>query len=220
MNKSEQINELASALCKAQAMMGGAVKDAKNPHFKNDYATLESVIECIRAPFLTNGLSYTQLLGEGDGTHVIIETVLLHTSGQWLSERFAIPTTKHDAQGFGSAVTYGRRYTLAALGGIAQVDDDGEAARHAAKADDKPKYGTNGAEVCKIEFDRLPPDEQTSMRLHGSIVIACKTPEFATDYIDKQEFTHEERMALWHLLPSALRASIKKVQAAQLATQA
>ena len=129
MNKSDQINHLAAALCKAQAEMGGAVKDAKNPFFKSSYADLTSVIKAIKEPFANNGLSYSQLpvTSEGGGG-VGVTTILMHSSGQWLESEFYLPLAKKDPQGGGSAITYARRYALQAIAGIPTADDDAEAA--------------------------------------------------------------------------------------------
>lgn len=121
------IADLAAALCKAQAQMEGAKKDANNPHFKSKYADLASVWDAIRAPLTSNGLSVVQLLRSIQGG-VEVETILMHASGQQISDVFAMPATKNDAQGYGSAATYARRYALMAMVGVAPEDDDGNAA--------------------------------------------------------------------------------------------
>lgn len=129
MNKSESISNLAKALCKAQNEMGGAVKDAKNPFFKSNYADLTAVIKAIKEPFANNGLSYSQfpVTSEGGGG-VGVVTVLMHSSGEWLESEFYLPLAKKDPQGGGSAITYARRYALQAMAGIPTADDDAEAA--------------------------------------------------------------------------------------------
>lgn len=121
------IADLAAALCKAQAQMEGAKKDAANPHFKSKYADLASVWDAIRAPLTSNGLSVVQLLRSTQGG-VEVETILMHASGQQISDVFAVPASKNDAQGYGSAATYARRYALMAMVGVAPEDDDGNAA--------------------------------------------------------------------------------------------
>jgi hypothetical protein len=114
--------------------MGGAKKDSTNPHFKTAYADLASIWDACRAPLANAGLSVVQLVSS-DATqgvphcgHAIIETILAHSSGEWVSSTLAVPLTKSDAQGLGSAITYGRRYALAAIVGVCPADDDGEAA--------------------------------------------------------------------------------------------
>jgi len=130
MNKSESISSLAAALAKAQGAMKGAVKDSANPFFKSKYADLASVVEAIRAAFSANGLSYIQTVEPSDKDEVRVETTLLHASGEWIScGILALPVNKVDCQGFGSALTYARRYSLSAAVGIAaEADDDGNAA--------------------------------------------------------------------------------------------
>ena len=89
MNKSESITELAKALCKAQGAMGGAHKGANNPFFKSKYADLSAVIQAIKEPFASNGLSYVQFPIESGG-RVGIETILMHESGEFLSNEFTM----------------------------------------------------------------------------------------------------------------------------------
>jgi hypothetical protein len=127
MKASESIAKLAAALCKAQHQMGGAVKDASNPFFKSKYADLGAVVKAIKEPFAENGLSYVQFPLSTDN-RIGIVTRLMHSSGEWLEQEFCTPASKLDAQACGSILTYYRRYSLAAIAGVPQVDDDGEAA--------------------------------------------------------------------------------------------
>ena len=94
---------------------------------KSKYADLSSVVQAIKEPFANHGLSYVQFPVE-DGGRVGIETILMHESGEWLSNSFTVQLTKQDAQGAGSAITYCRRYGLQAVAGIPSEDDDGNAA--------------------------------------------------------------------------------------------
>jgi hypothetical protein len=129
---SEQINELATALAKAQGTMGGALKDSANPFFKSRYADLESVWTACRKALAENGLSVVQSASETDAG-VAVTTMLLHSSGQWMRDTLPLHPKDTSPQGIGSAITYGRRYALAAMAGVYQTDDDAEAAhgRHA-----------------------------------------------------------------------------------------
>ena len=127
MNKSETIGALAGALSKAQAEIRGAIKDTANPFFKSKYADLSSVWEACREQLTKNGLSVVQTNKAGDG-RVIVETILMHTSGEWISGELDMKPVKDDPQGVGSAITYARRYALAAIVGVAPEDDDGNAA--------------------------------------------------------------------------------------------
>lgn len=125
---SEQIDLLAASLVKAQAMIDKATKDRTNPHFKSKYADLESVIDAVKPALAVNDLAFIQKFHDCDNG-VKIETILIHKSGQTLScGILMIPASKHDAQGFGSAASYAKRYGLQAALGVASSDDDGNAA--------------------------------------------------------------------------------------------
>jgi hypothetical protein len=126
---SETIGKIAAAVATASADIGAAKKDAKNPHFKNDYATLESAINASKGALQAQGVFVVQSpgeMGEGQGTFVLnVVTRLVHSSGEWIETVCHIPLQKKDAQGVGSAVTYGRRYGLMAALNIPASDDDG-----------------------------------------------------------------------------------------------
>jgi len=132
MKTSESIAKLAAALCRAQQSMGGAVKDSKNPFFKSNYADLGAVVKAVKEPFAENGLSYVQF-PVGKGNRIGITTRLMHSSGEWMEREFTIPFTQIDPQKAGSVLTYFRRYSLAAVAGVPQVDDDAEAAMFQAR---------------------------------------------------------------------------------------
>jgi hypothetical protein len=125
MNKSENIQDLAKALCAVQSKIKGAQKDSKNPFFDSKYADLQSVWDSCRELLGANGLSIAQTF-EPCENGVVVTTTLLHSSGQWLSGSLRLPAVKQDPQAYGSAITYGRRYALAAMIGIYQTDDDAE----------------------------------------------------------------------------------------------
>lgn len=126
MNTSTTIAIIASALTKAQGKIGAAVKDARNPFFKSKYADLGSVMEACKQPLLEQGISVLQLVGMENGTGYL-ETVLLHESGEFISDRMPLVCAKpHDPQAFGSAITYARRYALQSALFIPAEDDDAE----------------------------------------------------------------------------------------------
>lgn len=126
-NQSPTLGALAAALAKAQGEMTGAKKDALNPHFKSKYADLASVWDACRAALSKNGLAVVQRVF-ADPAGVGVRTMLVHAGGEWIEEVLVVPVQQRSAQGYGSAVTYGRRYALAAMVGIAAEDDDGQAA--------------------------------------------------------------------------------------------
>jgi hypothetical protein len=131
MKQSESITDLATALCLAQAEMGGAVKDSNNPFFKSSYADLTSVIKVIKEPFARHGLSFVQLpVTSAGGNGIGVTTMLMHSSGQWIQSEYLLPMDKVTPQGAGSAITYARRYALQSLVGIPSVDDDSEMAMY------------------------------------------------------------------------------------------
>ncbi len=121
-----------SALAKALPTVDGASKSANNPHFKSKYADLASVIEAIR-PVAEHGIWFRQMPIEHE-SGACIKTLYVHASGELDAGDCFVPASKKDAQGFGSAMTYARRYGLMAAFGIAPEDDDGNAATKAPPA--------------------------------------------------------------------------------------
>jgi hypothetical protein len=128
--QSENINELATALAKAQAEMTHAAKDSKNPHLKSKYADLSAILDAARPHLAKNGLSVVQITESDEAGSVILMSQLSHASGQWIRSWYPVKPVKNDPQGFGSALTYARRYSYAAIAGVAASgeDDDGNAA--------------------------------------------------------------------------------------------
>ena len=123
------MKELATAMAKAQGQIKTALKDSKNPHFKSSYADLTSVWDACREALTKNGFSVIQRTDFDAGGEVWLETMLLHSSGEHVSSRYPLRPLKQDPQGYGSAITYARRYCLAAIVGVvADEDDDGNAA--------------------------------------------------------------------------------------------
>ena len=150
MKTSEQLNELAPALAKAQADFPPIEFDAVNPHFKSRYATLAAIRKAVQPVLGANGLSTIQSLDDSEPGQVTCTTRLLHQSGQWVECSVRVPTGKDNAHGVGSAITYGRRYTLSAiLGVVADDDDDANGAVEA-----KPKPAKRADKSSPIE-DKL-----------------------------------------------------------------
>jgi len=128
MKTSTTVEKIAPALLKAQKEITFAVKDSTNPHFKSSYADLESVIEAIKKPLNDNGIIFIQSFSPSESGKLNLTTRLMHESGEWIEDELTMPLQKNDAQGYGSAATYSRRYALAAITGLYQADDDGNEA--------------------------------------------------------------------------------------------
>lgn len=128
--QSEHIGKLAEALAKAQSTMGEAKEDSKNPFFKSTYADLTSIWRACKKSLADNGLSVVQTTDMHEDK-VVVLTTLLHSSGEWMKGRMPLYLTKFDAQSLGSAITYARRYALAAIVGVCKEgeDDDAEKAQ-------------------------------------------------------------------------------------------
>ena len=133
--------KLDAALAKAQGEIEAAAKDSVNPHFKNRYADIAAVWAAIRPAMAKHGISVTQWPVHAEDGRLHIVTRLAH-AGEWIRAHFSIPVTKQDPQGYGSSITYARRFALAAaVGVVADEDDDGNAAsaRPAARQEPKPE---------------------------------------------------------------------------------
>ena len=173
MTKSDNINELATALAKAQGAIQGAIKDSTNPFFKSNYADLASVWGSCRKALSENGLSVVQTTDSDNLEIVVVHTMLLHSSGQYITGSLSMKPVKMDPQGIGSAISYARRYALAAIAGIYQEDDD--ANRATGEIFDRPmlKVPLKGVVSADVETrentepapDVQPPPESLSMRL-------------------------------------------------------
>jgi hypothetical protein len=127
MKMSESITAIAPALVKAQVLIEDAVKDSSNPAFRSKYADLSAVLAVIREPMALNDLCVLQSPARAEGG-VEVETLILHKSGEWISQNCFIPINKWDAHGTGSGITYGRRYGLMSIFCIGTEDDDGNTA--------------------------------------------------------------------------------------------
>lgn len=174
---SPQISELASALIQVQREMAPATKDGNNPFTKSRYATLNSVMDSCREALLAHGIWLTQLpvpappeLGPG---HIGLLTKLTHAeSGQWQSAYMVIPLPKADPQGMGSAISYGRRYSLTAMLGMVMEDDDGEGAKlpQQRKTSPSPPKTKKEAKQSNLanddDLDNLPQLEGITYQTH------------------------------------------------------
>lgn len=115
--------KLFEALCKAQSELKPAALDMVNPHYKSKYASLSSVMEAIKTPLAKNGLSFIQCV-ENEGEAYYLKTILAHASGEKIESRVQLILGRRDMQGLGSSITYARRYSLSAMLGVVDTDDD------------------------------------------------------------------------------------------------
>lgn len=167
------MKEVATALAKAQLKFGKALKNAENPHYKRRYADLASCLEAVTTALNEEGLALVQQAHDAEHG-VAIETIVYHTTGESISfGKLFVPVSKNDAQGYGSALTYARRYGVMLLG-IAPEDDDGEAA---SKAPPKPirkartkeilegvLMSVNTTEDLTLVWKGMTPDERDQVR--------------------------------------------------------
>ena len=153
-NMSAAIGTLAKALAAAQSQIEGAKKDSENPFFRAAYADLASVWEACRTPLSNNGLAVIQTV-DGSPEVVWVTTTLAHSSGEWIRGTLRMKPVKADPQGIGSAITYARRYALAAIVGVAPEDDDGNAA--SGKHDNKQPPPSQEFKVPVVSSPWVPP---------------------------------------------------------------
>ena len=171
--------DFAKALCMFQSKASGAAKKATNPHFKAKYADLSAVLDAIREPMAEAGLAFTQFAETDDRQSVCITTMIMHETGEYMQSTLCVPVSKGDAQGLGSAITYGKRYALQAMLGVPSEDDDGNAAvqkvtkpavtpeaRQMAISALHEVAKTKGEMAMIDEFKKLPPAIAKSLTDH------------------------------------------------------
>lgn len=155
MTTSETIGAIAPALIKAQSQMQGITKEGKNPAFRSKYVTLDSILDTLRPILTSNGLMLTQGSTPPWGVESItVESRIIHTSGEWIATTVTIPVTKPDAHGLGSALTYGRRYSVSALLAISADEDDD--ANGAVQAQESFRRGPQGNIVIDTPIKPAP----------------------------------------------------------------
>ena len=190
---------IASAFVRAKRKFGPALKDKTNPAFRSKYADLGACIDAVEDALLAEGIALYQETFH-DEAGVTLETVMLHESGESLRcGKLHVPASKRDPQGFGSALTYARRYSLMAACGIAAEDDDGNAAVKAMKH--RPKGGVIVEKPAMSICEKVAEAINEHMA-KGDVMGAFEECQGITD--------SEEKTYLWSLLPSATRSAIKK----------
>lgn len=192
MMQSEKIDQLAAALSKVQSALSPAIKDSKANYGK--YADLTSVWDACRKPLSDNGLSVAQGFGRDDKDGYVW-TTLMHSSGQWVSGECPLILGKRDPQGVGAAMTYYRRYSLAAILGITQDDDDAQSAM--------PKHKSIEAPAPMPSPAPANAKEATADEFHAATEAAAKLHQ-ARDI--------EELRIAWTLVPANLRPSLESLK--------
>lgn len=194
------MKNIATAMVKAQRAFGPALKTNTNPHFRSKYADLSACVEAVIDALNANGIALIQQTRQ-DETGVTVETMFLHESGETLSSGpLHVPAAKQDPQGYGSALTYARRYSLMAACGIAPEDDDGNAASK------RPSIKHSPVEPVGVTPERLSliTDTADAIKERFASTDVVGAYELAAEWTDS-----EERQALWKQLPSNIRSAIK-----------
>ena len=192
------MKNIASALVKAQRGFAPALKTSTNPHFRSKYVDLAGCVEAVVDSLNAAGIALIQRTSQDD-TGVTVETVFVHESGEMLEcGTLHVPAAKQDPQGYGSALTYARRYSLMAACGIAPEDDDGNAASR--------------VKVSATKTDLVPTNR---LSILADVAAAIGERMGVNDLIgafeEYQGITDiEEKTALWAMLDSKTRSSIKK----------
>lgn len=187
MQTSEHINELATALAKAQGQIRAALKDSINPHFRSRYADLSAVWDACRAELSSNGLSVIQTPTAAEPGHAALTTMLLHSSGQYIHDTAITRLTKDDAQGLGSAITYLRRYSLAAMVGVvADEDDDGNTATNRPAQPQRAEPPAIGTQARPTGDKPLTPNTEAGKRYFDRFeqVVGGRTWKHAATFLN------------------------------------
>jgi hypothetical protein len=204
--QSAQLDQLAVSLAKAQGEMENVKKGAENPFFKSKYADLASVWEAARVPLSKNGLSVIQSVTSDDAHHWL-ETTLLHSSGQFVSDTIKLTLKDDTMQGLGSAITYARRYQLSAFVGVSpDDDDDGNAASGKV---DKPQNGRTATKPppetqADKDFNAMPSQGDQLKRIADGFAILG-----VTDQVKKGKMVREWGLSFDNL--DAIEAKINEL---------
>lgn len=194
--------KIAPAFVKAKKEFGPALKDKTNPAFRSKYADLGACLEAVEDALLNNGIALIQETSE-DATGVTVETVFLHESGESIrGGKLHVPAAKQDPQGYGSALTYARRYSVMAACGIAPEDDDGNAATKATQSvKNRPTDGAVLADAAAVQRVADVTMQIQKLMRDQDIPGAFAAYQFVEDA--------EERTAIWGNLSAPVRRSIK-----------
>lgn len=171
------MKQISAALVKAQKAFGPALKTSTNPHFKSRYADLSNCVEAVIEGLNNNGIMLMQPCHESE-SGVTVETLFIHESGEQMSAgKLHVPASKNDPQGYGSALTYARRYSLMAACGIAPEDDDGNAGSRPAPKRESVTLADNAV----ADFLATINDAQDMDALKKAFSVAYKAAEHVSD---------------------------------------
>lgn len=204
------MSELYPALVKAMAEIGGATKDKVNPHFKSKYADLESVIDAVKAPLAKHGLCFLQRMHEREGG-VACETLIIHSSGESVSTGIVyVPASKQDPQGYGSAITYAKRYSLQTGCGVPSADDDGNAASKPANIINPVKEAIQGID---IDWEKANKIASSLIDLHNAFIGDLMPDADYRAYELVEPMDSDMKLAVWEILKthSKVRSWLKKI---------
>jgi predicted RecA/RadA family phage recombinase len=204
----ENIAKVSAALVRAQRAFGPALKTSSNPHFKSRYADLSACVEAVIDALNAEGIALVQRQHPSDGG-VAVETLFVHESGEVFSSGILhMPATKQDAQGYGSALTYARRYSLMAAAGIAPEDDDGNAA-----SKPKPRAIAPAREVAESVAASITDERRAELDEAALCMIETHHRGAGTETLAIYAglADNDEKSYVWHQLASEskVRAFIK-----------
>ena len=211
---SQDIKELVAALIKAQGEIKVAPRDRANPFFKSKYADLAGVWDACREALQNNKFAVTQVVSPSEGSGFVLKTILLHESGQYITSDFPLNPTADTPQGVGSAVTYARRYALAAIVGVVtDDDDDGNAASAPAAKPFKKEWPAKQQYAPKPAFVSMPSGVITVPEHGLGGVAATKGTEALRDWwkhLSKEDAAilkeMPEKIAEWQAIAAAADA--------------
>ena len=207
------LKNLFTAMAKAQAKLETASKGSYNPFFKSKYADLGEVWRACRESLTSNGIAVLQFPIHSDDGRLHLETILCHSSGESISRTFSTPVKDQTAQGYGSAITYLRRFSLAAtVGVVADEDDDGATASGTTKPGAGVHKPTDGAKETLTNAQI-----EITERLFGTVVdcFDAGNVELAQTAIESANLEPEMKVYLWGMLDSKQRSALKKVSEAK-----
>lgn len=203
-NTSEEIGELVKALAKVQGSIKPAKRDSTNPFFKAKYADLTSVWDSCRKELSENGLVVIQTT-KSDSEKVTVLTTLAHESGQWIRGEISLRPVKNDPQSYGSALTYARRYALAAIVGIATGEDDDAEDATRGKRKEKVKTTYLGSKAEKHEIEKVEELGETEVKDESVMLSEEEAQKEQAKLLDKKDKPGRNQLNIrWHTLKKKL----------------